>query len=89
MTEKHKDIELEVFGARIRIQEGGKAYEKSDGTKGITRKGISISVGTGWISPSALQLAGILSAFQKGTDAHRELALLVAEEKAAMSQIQI
>lgn len=89
MTEKHKDIELEVFGARVRIQEGGKPYTKADGGAGVTRKGINISVGNGWITPTALQLAGILSAFAKGTDAYKELALLVSEEKQQMNGISI
>lgn len=82
------EFEFEVFGLKCRIQNDGK-YQKSDGTFGDKKKGITLSEGANYMRLNPLQLAGLITAFAPGTDERKELAERVAEYKKTMQEVKL
>lgn len=85
MTES-KEFDVEIFGMKVRIQEAG-TYKKDDGTLGKKRDGISLSGNDSYMRLTALQLAGLLTMFQAGTDARKELVRRIQIEQAQQADI--
>lgn len=82
------EFELDIFGLKVRVQNDGK-YQKADGTSGDKKKGITLSSGSNYLRINSLQLAGLIQAFASGTEARKELAERVKEEKQSIQDVKI
>lgn len=85
MTEA-KEFDVDIFSMKVRIQEAG-TYKKDDGTIGKKRDGITLTANGNYLPISALQLAGLLTMFQAGTEARKELVRRIQLEQAQQADI--